>query len=47
MNILTTNGFVGRYVTDWAGPGAVLTDVEHPPGRPELPRRHHDPDRHR
>ena len=20
MNILTTNGFVGRYVTDWAGP---------------------------
>ena len=21
MNILTTNGFVGRYVTDWAGPG--------------------------
>ena len=27
MNILTTNGFVGRFVTDWAGPGAVLTDV--------------------
>ena len=21
MNILSTNGFVGRYVTDWAGPG--------------------------
>ena len=21
MNILTTNGYVGRYVTDWAGPG--------------------------
>ena len=21
MNILTTNGFVGRFVTDWAGPG--------------------------
>jgi hypothetical protein len=20
MNILTTNGFVGRFVTDWAGP---------------------------
>ena len=20
MNILTTNGLVGRYVTDWAGP---------------------------
>ena len=24
MNILTTNGFVGRYVTDWAGPDALL-----------------------
>ena len=23
MNILTTNGFVGRFVTDWAGPDAV------------------------
>ncbi len=23
MNILSTNGFVGRFVTDWAGPGAV------------------------
>ena len=27
MNILSTNGIVGRYVTDWSGPGAVLTDV--------------------
>ena len=27
MNILSTNGIVGRFVTDWAGPGAVLTDV--------------------
>ena len=25
MNILTTNGFVGRFVTDWAGPDAVIT----------------------
>lgn len=24
MNILTSNGFVGRYVTDWAGPNALL-----------------------
>lgn len=24
MNILTTNGLVCRYVTDWAGPAAVL-----------------------
>ncbi len=27
MNILTTNGLVGRYVTDWAGPDAVLRGV--------------------
>jgi acyl dehydratase len=27
MNILTTNGFCGRFVTDWAGPDAVLTSV--------------------
>lgn len=27
MNILTTNGFVGRFVTDWAGPDAVLKRV--------------------
>jgi acyl dehydratase len=24
MNILTTNGYVSRFVTEWAGPGAVL-----------------------
>ncbi|MFP6640276.1 MAG: MaoC family dehydratase [Myxococcota bacterium] len=28
MNILTSNGFVGRYVTDWAGPNAVLRSVK-------------------
>ena len=27
MNILTTNGLVGRFVTDWAGPDAVLKKV--------------------
>ena len=26
MNILTTNGYVSRYVTDWAGPDAMLHD---------------------
>jgi hypothetical protein len=26
-NILTTNGLVGRYVTDWAGPAARLRKV--------------------
>jgi acyl dehydratase len=24
MNILTTNGIVGRYITDWAGPNALI-----------------------
>ncbi|HWF23049.1 MAG TPA: hypothetical protein VG226_12920 [Acidimicrobiales bacterium] len=37
MNILTTNGFVGRFVTDWAGPGAVLTDVNIRLGAPNYP----------
>ncbi len=27
MNILSTNGFVGRYVTDWAGPNSQLSRV--------------------
>jgi acyl dehydratase len=27
MNILTTNGFVDRYITDWAGPDALLKRV--------------------
>ncbi len=27
MNILTTNGLVGRYVTDWAGPDAVREEA--------------------
>jgi len=37
MNILSTNGLVGRYVTDWAGPGAVLTDVNIRLGAPNYP----------
>jgi hypothetical protein len=37
MNILTTNGFVGRFVTDWAGPGAILTDVSIRLGVPNYP----------
>lgn len=28
MNILSSNGFVGRYVTDWAGPNAILRSVK-------------------
>lgn len=27
MNILSTNGFIGRFVTDWAGPDAVVRRV--------------------
>jgi acyl dehydratase len=27
MNILTTNGLIGRYITDWAGPNAVIKNV--------------------
>jgi len=27
MNILTTNGFVGRFVTDWAGPDAAVRRI--------------------
>ena len=27
MNILTTNGLVGRFVTDWAGPDAVVRRI--------------------
>jgi acyl dehydratase len=37
MNILTTNGYVGRYVTDWAGSDAVLKQVAIKLGTPNLP----------
>ena len=37
MNILTTNGFVGRYVTDWAGPKARLKKVSIRLGAPNYP----------
>jgi acyl dehydratase len=37
MNILTTNGFVGRYVTDWAGPDASVTGLSVKLGTPNLP----------
>ena len=36
MNILTTNGLVGRYVTDWAGPTRVRK-VKIKLGTPNLP----------
>lgn len=28
VNILTDTGLVGRYVTDWAGPDAVVTSIK-------------------
>ena len=37
MNILTTNGFVGRFVTDWAGPDALLKSVKIRLGAPNYP----------
>jgi hypothetical protein len=37
MNILTTNGLVGRYVTDWSGPSARLKKVAIKLGAPNYP----------
>jgi acyl dehydratase len=37
MNILSTNGFVGRFVTDWAGPDAVIKKVAIRLGVPNYP----------
>ena len=37
MNILTTNGYVGRFITDWAGPDAVLKKVAIRLGAPNYP----------
>ena len=37
MNILSSNGFVGRYITDWAGPEAVLERVSIRLGVPNYP----------
>ena len=37
MNILSTNGFVGRYVTDWTGPGAGSSSQRSGSGAPNYP----------
>ena len=37
MNILTTNGFIGRFVTDWAGPDATIRSVKVRLGVPNYP----------
>lgn len=37
MNILTTQGLCSRYVTDWAGPDALVKSVKTKLGGPNLP----------
>lgn len=37
MNILTSNGLVGRYITDWAGPEAIIQSVNIRLGAPNYP----------
>jgi acyl dehydratase len=37
MNILTTNGLVGRFVTDWAGSAARLNKIAIRLGAPNYP----------
>ncbi len=37
MNILTSNGFMGRFVTDWAGPDSTIKGVSLKLGAPNLP----------
>ena len=39
MNILTTNGYVARFVTDWAGPEAMLRKLAIRLGAPAIPGR--------
>ncbi len=36
MNILSTNGFVQRFVSDWAGPSAQVTNVRIKLGAPNF-----------
>jgi acyl dehydratase len=37
MNILSTNGFVGRFITDWTGPSAIVKKVAIRLGAPNYP----------
>ncbi len=37
MNILSTNGLVGRFVTDWAGAGARIRSIDIRLGVPAYP----------
>lgn len=37
MNIITSNGLMSRYVTDWSGPEATVKRIEVKLGAPNLP----------
>ncbi len=37
MNILTSNGLMGRFVTDWSGPESTLKGIDIKLGAPNLP----------
>ena len=37
MNILTTNGYVSRFITDWAGPEARVRSIKIRLGAPAIP----------
>jgi len=37
MNILTTNGYVARFVSDWAGPEAMIRKIAIRLGAPAIP----------
>jgi len=37
MNILTTNGYVARFVSDWAGPEAMIRRIAIRLGAPAIP----------
>ncbi len=37
MNIFTTNGYVARFITDWAGPEAMVRSIAIRLGAPAIP----------
>ena len=37
MNILTTNGYVARFISDWAGPEAMIRKIAIRLGAPAVP----------
>lgn len=37
MNIMTTNGYVSRFITDWAGPEAMIRSIKIRLGAPAVP----------